>query len=202
MERKLYFAVLRGEEESLEEILKLLEQDNFVARSLGSEETANLLRVLYASAIKLCQAMHHEDTPKVFTTYAQAKQYFLAFAQGVKGENQDKEEILIQKIVSYIQERYDQCSLNLSSMARDFAMKESFLYHFMQTRMQTSFAQYLEEYRLTRAAALFSEKQMTITEVTALCGYANSQTFRRAFRKHYGMLPSDYQKTVLYRQGS
>lgn len=201
MERKLYFAVLRGEEEALQEILKLLEQDNFVARSLGTEETANLLRVLYATAIKLCQAMHHEETPKVFTTYAQAKQYFFAFAINIKGENQDKEEILIHKITSYIEERYDQCSLNLSSMAKDFAMKESFLYHFMQTRMQTSFAQYLEEYRLNRASKLFSEKQMTINEVTALCGYANSQTFRRAFRKHYGMLPSDYQKTVLYRQG-
>ena len=202
MERKLYFAVLRGEEEALVEILKLLEQDNFVARSLGSEETANLLRELYATAIKLCQAMHHEDTPQVFTTYPQAKEFFLAFAQGVRGENQDKEEILIHKITSYIQERFDQCSLNLSSMAKDFAMKESFLYHFMQTRMQTSFAQYLEEYRLTQAATLFSERQMTINEVTALCGYANSQTFRRAFRKHYGMLPSEYQKTVLYRQGT
>lgn len=48
---------------------------------------------------------------------------------------------------------------------------------------------------------MFSERQMTINEVTALCGYANSQTFRRAFRKHYGMLPSDYQKTVLFKQG-
>ncbi len=200
MERKLYFAVLRGEEEALGEILKILEQDNFVARSLGSEETANLLRVLYATAIKLCQAMHHDDPPKVFTTYPQAKQYFLSFAKGVKGENQDKEDILIQKIVSYIQQHYDQCSLNLSSMAKDFSLKESFLYHFMQTRMETSFAQYLEEYRLTRAGALFCEKQMTVNEVTALCGYANSQTFRRAFKKHYGMLPSEYQKTVLYRQ--
>ncbi|MDT4762168.1 AraC family transcriptional regulator [Sphaerochaeta sp. PS] len=41
-----------------------------------------------------------------------------------------------------------------------------------------------------------------LREVTALCGYANSQTFRRAFRKYYGMLPSDYQKTVLYNQAT
>lgn len=202
MERKLYFAVLRGEEESLEEILKILEQDNFVSRNLGGEETANLLRVLYATAIKLCQAMHYEQAPKVFATYAQAKQFFLLFAQNIKGANQDKEEVLIQKIITYIEERYDQYSLNLSSMAKDFCMKESFLYHFMQTRMQTSFAQYLEEYRLKMAATLFSEKQMAINEVTALCGYANSQTFRRAFRKYYGMLPSDYQKTVLYNQAT
>jgi AraC-like DNA-binding protein len=47
---------------------------------------------------------------------------------------------------------------------------------------------------------LFSEKQMTIGEITTLCGYSNPQTFRRAFKKRYGMLPSDYQKTVLYQK--
>nr|WP_237446365.1 helix-turn-helix domain-containing protein [Sphaerochaeta halotolerans] len=41
---------------------------------------------------------------------------------------------------------------------------------------------------------------MTIGEITTLCGYSNSQTFRRAFKKRYGMLPSDYQKTVLYQK--
>ncbi|GAB1483194.1 hypothetical protein MASR2M78_20100 [Treponema sp.] len=202
MERRLYFAALRGEEEALEEILKNLEQDNFITRSLGADETGNLLRVLYASAIKLCQTMYHGNTPKAFSVYSEAKQYFLLFAKNVKGTNQGKQDILIQKITSYIQERYDQCSLNLFSMAKDFSMKESFLYHFMQTRMQTSFAQYLEEYRLNKAASLFNEKQMTINEVTDLCGYANTQTFRRAFKKHYGILPSEYQKNVLYRQGN
>ena len=77
---------------------------------------------------------------------------------------------------------------------------EGGMHDFMQTRMETSFAQYVETYRLERSLVLFSEKQMTIGEITTLCGYSNPQTFRRAFQKRYGMLPSDYQKTVLYQK--
>lgn len=37
-------------------------------------------------------------------------------------------------------------------------------------------------------------------EVSTMVGYANPQTFRRAFQKRYGILPSEYQRTVLYQK--
>lgn len=200
MERKLSGAVMKGEREALEEILRTIEQDNFVARNLGPEEHANLMKVLYATAIKLSQGLRLTLHQSVFDSYAEVKQFFLSQALAISRAKSDKDEVLIQRIVSYIHERHADPGLNLSNMAIDFDLKESFLYHFMQTRMETSFAQYLETYRLERALALFSEKQMTISEITALCGYANAQTFRRAFQKRYGMLPSDYQKTVLFQK--
>jgi AraC-like DNA-binding protein len=200
MERKLSGAVLRGEREALEEILQTIEQDNFVARSLGPEEHGNLLKVLYATAIKLSQGMRMPLNQSVFTTFEEAKQFFLSQALAINRTKNDKDEVLVRRIVSYIQDYYADPSLNLSNMAEHFGMKESFLYHFMQTRMETSFAQYVETYRLERSLVLFSEKQMTIGEIATLCGYSNPQTFRRAFQKRYGMLPSDYQKTVLYQK--
>ena len=112
----------------------------------------------------------------VFTTFAEAKQFFLSQALAINRAKNDKDEILVQRIVSYIQDYYADPSLNLSNMAEHFGMKESFLYHFMQTRMETSFAQYVETYRLERSLVLFSEKQMTIGEITTLCGYSNPQT--------------------------
>lgn len=201
MERKLYGAVLRGEKDALLDILRTIEEDNFKLRCLGTEETANLLRVLYTTAIKLNQGMRLPMHQSVFFSFEEAKSYFLALALTISRAKSDKEEVLTQKIVSYIEEHYQESALNLSIMANDFGMKESFLYHFIQTRMETSFAQYLEAFRMEKASFLFAQKQMTIAEVTVLCGYSNPQTFRRAFQKHFGMLPSDYQKTVLYRQG-
>lgn len=200
MERKLYGAVLRGERQALVEILKTIEEDNFVVRSLGIEEHANLMKMLYATAIRLSQGLRLTLHQSVFESFAEAKQFFLTQVGSINRANSDKDEMLIQRIVSYIHEQYADPGLNLSNMAGEFGLKESFLYHFMQTRLETSFSQYLETYRLERALALFAEKQMTISEITALCGYANAQTFRRAFQKCYGMLPSDYQKTVLYQK--
>lgn len=199
-ERKLSGSVIKGEREALEEILKTIEHDNFIARSLGPEEHANLMKVLYATAIKINQGLRLPLHQSVFESFAEAKQFFLSQTKAISRAKNDKDEVLIQRIVTYIHERHADPGLNLSNMAGDLGLKESFLYHFMQTRMETSFAQYLEVYRLERALALFAAKQMTISEITTLCGYANAQTFRRAFQKRYGILPSDYQKTVLYQK--
>ncbi len=200
MERKLSGAVMKGEMQALEEILRAIEQDNFIARNLGPEEHANLMKVLYATAIKLSQSLRLTLHQSVFESFSEVKQFFLSQAVAINRAKSDKDEVLVQRIVGYIHDHYTDPGLNLSNMATEFGLKESFLYHFMQTRMETSFAQYLEAYRLERALALFSEKQMTISEITSFCGYSNTQTFRRAFQKRYGMLPSDYQKTVLYQK--
>ena len=171
-----------------------------ISRSLGPEEHANLMKVLYATAIKLSQSLRLTLHQSVFESFAEVKQFFLSQAVAINRAKSDKDEVLVQRIVGYVHDHYTDPGLNLSNMATDFGLKESFLYHFMQTRMETSFAQYLGAYRLERALALFAEKQMTISEITSFCGYSNAQTFRRAFQKRYGMLPSDYQKTVLYQK--
>ena len=198
MERTLTQTVLRGDHAALLEILQNIEQDNYVSRTLGAQEHENLMNMLYTTAIKLSRRMRIPLHQSLFTSFDEARQYFLFQGSRVDRARQDKNEILAARITSYIQDHYTQNSLNLSNMAETFGMKESFLYHFMQTRMGTSFAQYLETYRLEQSLSLFSEKQTTITEVSERCGYANAQTFRRAFSKRYGMLPSDYQKTVLF----
>ncbi|NCC65961.1 MAG: AraC family transcriptional regulator, partial [Spirochaetia bacterium] len=194
----LYGATIKGDRDALEEILTVIEQDNFVTRSLGPKEHSNLMKVLYATAIKLSQGLRLSLHQSIFETYSEARQFFLAQGLAINRANNDKNELLAQRIISYMHEHYIEPGLNLSHMAQDLALKESFLYHFMQTRMETSFAQYLETYRLERAIVLFSEKQKNISEIALLCGYANTQTFRRAFHKRYGILPSDYQKTVLF----
>lgn len=198
MERKLYGSVFRGERQALEALLRTIAQDNFVTRHLGPEEHANLLKMLYATAIKISQTLRSNLRQPVFSSFSEAEQFFFAQAEAISRANNDQNDVLVQRIAAYIHDHYADPALNLSLMANEFCLKESFLYHFMQTKMKTSFAQYLETFRLEHAASLFAEKQMSIAEVATLCGYSNAQTFRRAFRKHYGMLPSDYQRTVLF----
>ena len=82
-------------------------------------------------------------------------------------------------------------------MAQDFGMTENFLYYFFRTRMQKSFAQYLEDKRLEKARALIAENtKEPLTFLAERCGYANTQTFRRAFKKRYGLTPSEFKRQV------
>ena len=110
---------------------------------------------------------------------------------------QGKDVTLIKHIVEYIEQSYANPLLNLSQMARDFGMTENFLYYFFRTRMQKSFAQYLEDKRLEKAQALIAEDtKASLTVLAERCGYANTQTFRRAFKKRYGLTPSEFKRQV------
>ena len=82
-------------------------------------------------------------------------------------------------------------------MAKDFGMTENFLYYFFRTRMQKSFSHYLEDKRLEKAQALIVENpKEPLTVLAERCGYANTQTFRRAFKKRYGLTPSEFKRQV------
>ena len=110
---------------------------------------------------------------------------------------QGKDITLINHIAKYIEQSYANPLLNLSQMAQDFGMTENFLYYFFRTRMQKSFAQYLEDKRLEKAQTLIAENtKASLTVLAERCGYANTQTFRRAFKKRYGLTPSEFKRQV------
>ena len=110
---------------------------------------------------------------------------------------QGKDITLMNHIAEYIEQSYANPLLNLSQMAQDFGMAENFLYYFFRTRMQKSFAQYLEDKRLEKAQALIAENtKESLSALAERCGYANTQTFRRAFKKRYGLTPSEFKRQV------
>lgn len=110
---------------------------------------------------------------------------------------QGKDITLINHIAEYIEQSYANPLLNLSQMAQDFGMTENFLYYFFRTRMQKSFAQYLEDKRLEKAQVLIAENtKESLSALAEHCGYANTQTFRRAFKKRYGLTPSEFKRQV------
>ena len=110
---------------------------------------------------------------------------------------QGKDITLIKHIAEYIEQSYANPLLNLSQMAQDFGVTENFLYYFFRTRMQKSFAQYLEDKRLEKAQTLIAgNTKASLTVLAERCGYANIQTFRRAFKKRYGLTPSEFKRQV------
>lgn len=196
-ERLLIQGILKGEEQPLSELLKEIERTNFIDRTIPSSERGNLLKVLYATAVTVSRLLKLPLYQSPFESFEEAKHFFLDQAQRVSRTQKDADELLIHKIEQYIEANYSDPNLNLSHMANRFGLKESYLYHFMLTRMESSFAQYVETFRLERSLTLFRDQQLTIAQIARSSGYANPQTFRRAFSKHFGILPSDHQKLVL-----
>ncbi|NLZ76638.1 MAG: helix-turn-helix transcriptional regulator [Spirochaetales bacterium] len=200
-ERLLIQGILKGDHQALNELLEEIERVNIIERNLSPQEHGNLLKVLYASAITVSRLLNLPLYRNPFKSFEEAKNFFLAQARQVKRTRQDADELLVRNIEHYIAEMYSDPTLNLSHMADHFGLKESYLYHFMLTRMGSSFAQYVESYRLDRSLSLFRNQELTIAQIARSSGYANPQTFRRAFSKRFGLLPSDHQKLVLTTKG-
>nr|WP_300842213.1 AraC family transcriptional regulator [uncultured Acetatifactor sp.] len=57
-----------------------------------------------------------------------------------------------------------------------------------------TYLQYIQTKRIRKAEELLRERQYTLTEVCAMCGYTNQLTFRRNFKSITGVNPSTYQE--------
>jgi AraC-like DNA-binding protein len=56
----------------------------------------------------------------------------------------------------------------------------------------------LDRYRLKRAAQLIRDNNITIAEVSYMVGFEHPNSLSRAFRKQFGVSPTEYQNQKLY----
>ncbi|MBR4073446.1 MAG: helix-turn-helix transcriptional regulator [Clostridia bacterium] len=106
----------------------------------------------------------------------------------------DPQEELVERAVKYIQEHYME-KINIKQLANDEYISP---YHFIRLFKKYHGIppyNYLMEYRLKMAQYLFMH-QKSVKEVASECGFSSTNSFSRAFQKHFGISPSQYRETV------
>ena len=83
--------------------------------------------------------------------------------------------------------------ITLESAARGLGISQSHLSHLFSQRFHVNFRRFINAIRIDRARMLMRDPRMTLTSICYSCGYENIRTFRRAFVRETGMLPSEYQ---------
>lgn len=101
---------------------------------------------------------------------------------------------LIVIIQNYIEQNYTDPDLSVSSIADALGRNPSYLSRVFKNTTGEGLLDYINRYRITKARNLMQQNQYTITEISELVGYPNTRTFRRAFTKLLGELPSKYNK--------
>ncbi len=125
----------------------------------------------------------------------EVRRVFSEFCRIIGELRTNRNEQLKSALIRYLDEHYPDPDLTLFTIAREFGYRESQLYYFFNNNFRISFAQYLERLRLDAAVRLLQEnRSYSINEIALKAGYANTQTFRRAFKKRMGTTPSDYRE--------
>lgn len=96
----------------------------------------------------------------------------------------------IPEIEQYLRDNYTDPSMCLNKLSDLFQISESYLSHLFKEKTGQNFSVYLENLRLNEAMNRLKDKDCNLTVLYMDLGYNNATTFRRAFKKRYGVPPS------------
>lgn len=205
VEEAICRAVRGANKELLNSILEGVKDDNLIKRTLGRLETENLILALRGTALRLTNefprelAVFSERLNSVFvnpedrgTFDNSAEILYLMAEERSKGKrsHNDKMAILIRE---YITDNFRDFNMGLSSIAERFNLSENYLSSFFKENEGVGVSHYIQRIRMAEAASLLTIRyEISIDKISANCGYPNTASFRRAFKRIYGQSPSEY----------
>ncbi len=95
------------------------------------------------------------------------------------------------RIMRYISDHLCE-DLTLESVSHALGISVSHLSHFFAEKLHVNFRQYINSSRIAKARLLMRDSSYSLTMISDACGYSNMRTFRRAFLKEVGCLPSEH----------
>ena len=198
---KLQHFITTGNREQVVEMFALIHRENMLERTLPITQLNFLLSDLKNTLLKarfLIEPSNAEDEERLarieqrlneqpnFPTLEDCAQQLCRFFTR-SAEPSDP----IPDVERYLQENYADPSMCLSKLSDRFNMSESYLSHLFKGKTGQNFSVYLETLRLNEAARRLANPECNLTNLFADLGYNNPTTFRRAFKKRYGITPSE-----------
>lgn len=103
--------------------------------------------------------------------------------------------VLMNKIKRYIESNYMDSNLCLYKVSSEFNLSEGYFSHLFKEQTDINFTDYLEKIRLNNADTLLKDQGLSINQIAEKVGYNSAQSFRRAFKRLYGVSPTDVRKS-------
>jgi AraC-like DNA-binding protein len=107
---------------------------------------------------------------------------------------------LILKIQGYINNNYHDPDLCLTKISDEFGISENYFSFLFKKEVSENFSIYLERLRMAKAKEIISETNTSLSTLYQYLGYNNAASFRRAFKKNFGVSPKEMRDKVNARQ--
>ncbi len=195
---KMIHFITTGNRAQVMELFNLIHEENIEERSLPINLIRFLLSDIRNTLLKARFALPENTDAE---TVAHLDEHFnepltfqlcesLALTLCKLFGSKDESETLSATIEKYIIANYQDPSLCLNKISDEFQISESYFSHMFKDKTGVNFSTYLENLRMTEAARLIKETDISLNELYLAVGYNNPNSFRRAFKKIYGVTPS------------
>ncbi len=128
------------------------------------------------------------------------KAALLRICEDITVSQRDMQNMLVQQILDYIEQNYQDSNLGLVGMSDHFGYSSSYMSKFITQNLNVSFSDLVANKRLsyTKDSLVKTDKQ--IAQIAQEAGYVNLSNFTRRFKSAENMTPGQYRS--LYGKGS
>lgn len=103
---------------------------------------------------------------------------------------------IAEDVRQYIEENYADANMSLNVLAFHFGMTANYLSGMFKKMFDMNFSAFLEQVRMRHAQQLLNDTALSVDDVALRTGYTNSDSFRRAFKRTFGVNPSQFRSSV------
>ncbi len=100
---------------------------------------------------------------------------------------------LVKQVQRWLQQHYAQ-TFTLDELAQRFSVSKRTLIRRFNAALDSPPNAYLQSLRIEAAQKLLEDTELTVDTVMSQVGYEDPSSFRRLFRKHSGLTPTEYRR--------
>lgn len=208
VERQLHNSIKFGKIDEVSDILEQIHKINYISRKppyyllhkLNSLIQALLYRIidemyadneeLHIKYTRACRNITSAEDP--IQNYHIACELAMSIANNFKSTGLCKE--IRNTIITFINDNYTNPDLSLTMLSEHTNMSYHHLSHIFNDYIGENFIPYLTKCRLEHSKNLLINSEDKIEVIAKLCGFNESNTFIKTFKKYYGMTPGQYRK--------
>lgn len=204
-ETKLINAAKSGDAETVRRVFAQIEEENVRKRHLSRMNLRILVSNLSFTLLTLYENMAQQDqTMEGIERIERAEslpralellqQQFLLLCEQTGASRNEKEKAYYERLKTFMEENFADPQFGVPVAAEHFGLSENYFSIFFKEIVGISFSSYLETLRLEKARELIEQGECGVEQIAQLAGYNSSATFRRAFKRAYGVAPSAWKK--------
>jgi AraC-like DNA-binding protein len=102
----------------------------------------------------------------------------------------------MERLMEAINKNLSDPDFNVSNLSREIGMSKAVLYKKFQALAHVPIGEFIKTLRLRKAAVLFAEDKLNVTEVAWEVGFNDRKYFSKEFKKFFGKSPSEYTEAI------
>ena len=116
--------------------------------------------------------------------------------KAVKESVSAKDRKLLETVYSLFEENLANTDVNAGDFADQCGISRTKFFYKVKALTGMTPAEYFRAYKLNRAVELIKEDKYKMSGIAEMCGFSSPSHFATSFKKHFGVLPSEYLDTL------